>query len=107
MRREGALTGCQAAGVCPSLSGCWVGQPAGMLGGVAVAAEVEACWLAAALSSAGSSSSPAIALPATCKAHACLWHASRPAETLSCTKGMHRYDPVEHEQIRAAAGRLG
>ena len=82
MSREGALTGGRAAGapagadgaavasVCLALVESW---PAGALSGVVVAAEVDACLLLAALSSAGSSSSPAMALPATCAAHACLY----------------------------------
>ncbi len=88
MSREGALTGgralamppgadvAAAAGVSLALSKSW---PVGVLSGVVVAAEVDACLWLAALSSAGSSSSPAMALPATCTAHACLL---RPAGVL-------------------------
>lgn len=95
MSREGALTGGRAAGVpagtppgadsaavagvCLALGESWA---VGALSGVDVAAEVDACLLLAALSNGGSSSSPAMVLPATCTAHACLSSTSRPAEPL-------------------------
>lgn len=81
MRREGALTECWAARVldgadaaaeldaCLVLRECWAGRAVVPAACVAAAAEVEACLLTADLSSAGSSSSPAMALPATCMLH--------------------------------------
>ena len=93
MRREGALTGWRAAGVpagadvaalagaCPALHGSWAGRAVDALDGVAAGAEVEACLLLAALSSAGSSSSPAMALPATCIALTCSRLHPTPAES--------------------------
>lgn len=84
MRREGALTECWPATVldgadaaaeldkCLLLRECWAGRAAGQAGGVAAAAEVEVCLLTTDLSSAGSSSSPAMALPATCMVRTCI-----------------------------------